>query len=84
MLTRYLAFVVKASVVLYSIFILYFVISYGIPEVEKKLSPDILSLVQKIAQALTSSGNQTQTVKALHSAVDQIVTPGGAPGLVAK
>jgi hypothetical protein len=30
MLTRYLAFVVKASVVFYSIFILYFVISYGL------------------------------------------------------
>jgi len=29
MLTRYLAFVVKASVVLYSVIILYFVISYG-------------------------------------------------------
>jgi hypothetical protein len=29
MLTRYIAFVVKASVILYSIFILYFVISYG-------------------------------------------------------
>jgi hypothetical protein len=29
MLTRYIAFVVKASVVFYALFILYFVISYG-------------------------------------------------------